>query len=98
MMQHRLLYGHSAAVNCFLHPFEENTRYDPQLLLSGSADFAVIVWNISTGAKLHKFCCQGGPILKMLVPPPNSSVIFLVYWLYNDLDKSFEHNLCNSRR
>lgn len=72
---HRVLSGHSADVNCFLYPFDESDgRYDAQILLSGSADFSVVVWNIVTGAKLHRFCCQGGPILRMLVTPANSSV------------------------
>lgn len=70
----RVLCGHSAAVNCFLYPYEESSRYDSQILLSGGADFAVVVWSITTGTKLHRFCCQGGPVLRMLVPPPNSNV------------------------
>uniref|UniRef100_A0A915CN11 WD_REPEATS_REGION domain-containing protein n=1 Tax=Ditylenchus dipsaci TaxID=166011 RepID=A0A915CN11_9BILA len=70
-INHRVLCGHSAAVNCFLYPYEDSPRYDSQILLSGGADFAVVVWNITTGLKLHRFCCQGGPVLRMLVPPPN---------------------------
>uniref|UniRef100_A0A915MZD2 WD repeat-containing protein 7 n=1 Tax=Meloidogyne javanica TaxID=6303 RepID=A0A915MZD2_MELJA len=34
--------GHSSSVTCFLYPFAESNRYDPNLLLSGSADFSVI--------------------------------------------------------
>lgn len=70
--------GHTAAVNCFLYPFEENQRYDPELFLSGGMDFAVIVWNIVTGTKLHRFCSQGGPILRLVVPPDNCNVSFLL--------------------
>ncbi|KAI6240020.1 hypothetical protein M3Y99_00485600 [Aphelenchoides fujianensis] len=70
-IQQRLLVGHTAAVNCFLYPFEENQRYDPELFLSGGMDFAVVVWNIVTGSKLHRFCSQGGPIFRMVIPPDN---------------------------
>jgi hypothetical protein len=73
-VQQRIIVGHSAAVNCFLYPFEENQRYDPELFLSGGMDFAVIVWNIVSGSKLHRFCAQGGPILRFVVPPDNCNV------------------------
>ncbi|VDK82216.1 unnamed protein product [Litomosoides sigmodontis] len=65
----RHLYGHTAAVTCFLYPHEEHRRYDQQILLSGSSDFSVISWNLNTGSKLYRFCVQGGPILRMLIPP-----------------------------
>uniref|UniRef100_A0A0R3RSS2 WD_REPEATS_REGION domain-containing protein n=1 Tax=Elaeophora elaphi TaxID=1147741 RepID=A0A0R3RSS2_9BILA len=65
----RHLYGHTAAVTCFLYPHEEHPRYDQQILLSGSSDFSVIIWNLNTGSKLYRFCVQGGPILRMLIPP-----------------------------
>ncbi|CAD5215974.1 unnamed protein product [Bursaphelenchus okinawaensis] len=70
-VQHRVLQGHTAAVQCFLYPFKDDERYDPEVFLSGGLDFAVIVWNLSTGSKLHRFCSQGGPILRMLVLPEN---------------------------
>lgn len=69
--------GHTAAVKCFLYPYNENTRYDPNMLLSGGADFSVVVWNVSVGELIHRFCCQGGPIIRILVPPPNSSARIL---------------------
>ena len=43
-VQQRIIVGHTAAVNAFLYPFEENQRYDPELFLSGGMDFAVLVW------------------------------------------------------
>ncbi|KAK6034596.1 hypothetical protein COOONC_27900 [Cooperia oncophora] len=43
------------------------------MLISGADDFAVIVWNISTAERLHRFSVHGGPILRFLVPPANSS-------------------------
>ncbi|KAI6215429.1 hypothetical protein M3Y94_00384300 [Aphelenchoides besseyi] len=70
-IQQRLLVGHTAAVNCFLYPFEENQRYDPELFLSGGMDFSVVVWNIVTGLKMHRFCSQGGPVFRMIIPPDN---------------------------
>jgi WD40 repeat protein len=77
-VQQRIIVGHTAAVNCFLYPFEENQRYDPELFLSGGMDFAVIVWDIVTGSKVHRFCAQGGPVLRIVVPPENCNVIFLL--------------------
>ncbi|VDK71899.1 unnamed protein product [Onchocerca ochengi] len=65
----RHLFGHTAAVTCFLYPHEEDPRYDQQILISGSSDFSVITWNLNTGSKLYRFCVQGGPILRMLIPP-----------------------------
>lgn len=70
----RRLNGHKAAVTCMLYPHEEHSRYDVQLLISGAADFSVIVWNINTGSRLHRFCVQGGPILRLFVPPPTCNV------------------------
>ncbi|VDM78001.1 unnamed protein product, partial [Strongylus vulgaris] len=69
----RRLVGHKAAVTNLFYPFEHHPRFDPQVLLSGADDFAVIVWNINTAAKLYKFCVHGGPILRFLVPPANTS-------------------------
>ncbi|KHJ90153.1 WD domain, G-beta repeat protein [Oesophagostomum dentatum] len=69
----RRLMGHKAAVSNLFYPFEHHPRFDPQVLLSGADDFAVIVWNISTAARLYKFCVHGGPILRFLVPPANTS-------------------------
>ncbi|KAM3722833.1 WD repeat-containing protein [Dirofilaria immitis] len=65
----RHLNGHTAAVTCFLYPHEEHPRYDQQILISGSYDFSVITWNLNTGSKLYRFCVQGGPILRILIPP-----------------------------
>ncbi|VDN07727.1 unnamed protein product [Thelazia callipaeda] len=68
-LSYRRLYGHSSSVTCFLYPHEEHARYDQQILISGSSDFTVIAWNVNTGSKLCRFCSQGGPILRMLIPP-----------------------------
>uniref|UniRef100_A0A915CPE1 Uncharacterized protein n=1 Tax=Ditylenchus dipsaci TaxID=166011 RepID=A0A915CPE1_9BILA len=61
-INHRVLCGHSAAVNCFLYPYEDSPRYDSQILLSGDVkwrplddfmllrceDDSVYVWEIET--------------------------------------------------
>ncbi|TKR76232.1 hypothetical protein L596_017399 [Steinernema carpocapsae] len=69
--------GHTGAVTCMLYPHEEHPRYDMQLLVSGGADFAVCVWNINTGERLYRFCSQGGPIQRILVPPDNCNARIL---------------------
>nr|CDJ83842.1 WD40 repeat domain containing protein [Haemonchus contortus] len=69
----RYLNGHKGAVSNLLYPHEHHPRFDPELLVSGAEDFAVIVWNINTVEKLHCFVVHGGPILRFLVPPPNTT-------------------------
>ncbi|CAK5091492.1 unnamed protein product [Meloidogyne enterolobii] len=69
--------GHSSSVTCFLYPFAESNRYDPNLLLSGSADFSVIVWNVTNDERLHRFSSQGGTITQLLVPPINCNAKLL---------------------
>jgi WD40 repeat protein len=69
--------GHTGSVTCFLYPFSESNRYDPNLLISGSADFSVIVWNVITDERIHRFCSQGGPITQLLVPTVNCNVKIL---------------------
>lgn len=77
-MSCRHLLGHASTVTCLLYPYEEHHRYDVQIIVSGSADFSVIVWNLNTGSRLHRFCVQGGPILRLLIPPENCNVSFLI--------------------
>lgn len=79
--QPRYLQGHTAAVNCFLYPFQDDERYDPDMFISGGKDFAVMVWNLTSGVRMHRFCSQGGPILRMLVPPENCNVSVKVHFL-----------------
>ncbi|KAK6032065.1 WD domain, G-beta repeat protein [Ostertagia ostertagi] len=69
----RRLDGHKGAVSNLFYPHEHHPRYDPEVLISGADDFAVIVWNISTAERLHRFVVHGGPILRFLVPPSNTS-------------------------
>jgi WD40 repeat protein len=76
-IQHRILNAHLSAVTCFMYPFEESSRYDPNILISGGKDFSVIAWNLTTGAKLHRFCSQGGAIQRLLIPPDNCNARIL---------------------
>lgn len=69
----RRLFGHKGAVSTIFYPHEHHPRFDSTVLLSGGRDFSVIVWNIKTAARLHRFCVHGGPILRFLVPPANTS-------------------------
>lgn len=69
----RKLYGHEGAVRAMYYPYEHDTTYDPLLFVSGSDDFSVIVWNINTGAKVHRFVVHGGPVQSFLIPPSNCS-------------------------
>ncbi|VDM53829.1 unnamed protein product [Angiostrongylus costaricensis] len=44
-----------------------------RVFLSGADDFAIIIWNIVTGVRLYRFSVHGGPILRFLIPPSNTS-------------------------
>uniref|UniRef100_H2YSP7 WD repeat-containing protein 7 n=1 Tax=Ciona savignyi TaxID=51511 RepID=H2YSP7_CIOSA len=67
---HKTLRGHHDRVTCLLYPHQEATaRYAPELLVSGSADFSVIVWDIMAGTLLHSFHTHGGEVYQLLVPP-----------------------------
>ncbi|KAE9419755.1 hypothetical protein Angca_004123 [Angiostrongylus cantonensis] len=69
----RKLYGHKGRVSNLFYPHEHHPRFDPQVFLSGADDFAVIIWNIVTGVRLYRFSVHGGPILRFLIPPSNTS-------------------------
>ena len=69
-----MLKGHRGNVNCLLYPHGEHERYDASLLLSGGADFTVVMWDLNSGRKLFTFCNQGGEISQLLVPPPTCNV------------------------
>lgn len=49
-------------------------RYDKSHLLSGGVDFAVCLWDLYSGALLHRFCVHAGEITQLLVPPNSCSV------------------------
>ena len=66
----QVLLGHSGRVNCLLYPNNEHPRYDVAHLVSGSVDFSVCLWDIYTGALLHRFGSHAGEITRLYVPPP----------------------------
>lgn len=41
------------------------------MLVTGSLDFSIILWNINTGEMVHRFVVQTGEILQLSVPPNN---------------------------
>lgn len=73
----KILHGHHGRVTSLLYPFNESTRYEPQHLLSGGADFSVMLWDIYTGCKLHTFTVHGGEITQLLCPPNNCNASFI---------------------
>ena len=73
-LEHRLLRGHRGNVNCLLCPHSEHARYNPHHLLSGGADFTVVLWDVQRMERLYTFATHGGEILQLLVPPPNCNV------------------------
>lgn len=72
---HQVLTGHGGRVNCLLYPYREHSRYDKNHLVSGGVDFAVCLWDLYSGALLHRFCVHAGEITQLLVPPNACSVI-----------------------
>ncbi|CAL1530657.1 unnamed protein product [Lymnaea stagnalis] len=67
----RVLAGHHGRVTCLLYPFNESARYESNHLLSGGADFSVILWDVNAGTKIHTFTVHGGSLTQMTVPPAN---------------------------
>ncbi|XP_021343235.1 WD repeat-containing protein 7-like isoform X1 [Mizuhopecten yessoensis] len=65
----RILRGHDGRVTCLLYPFNDSSRYEPNHLLSGGADFSVMLWDMYSGLKLHTFTVHGGEINQLIVPP-----------------------------
>ena len=67
---HKTLRNHTDTVTCLLYPYQESPeRYPPQLLVSGGADFSVILWDIFVGSVIHSFHIHGGSLTQLLVPP-----------------------------
>ncbi|KAM3955918.1 LOW QUALITY PROTEIN: WD repeat-containing protein Rbcn-3B [Aphomia sociella] len=65
---HQLLIGHNGRVNCLLYPHHVHQRYDRSHLVSGGIDFAVCLWDLFSGALLHRFCVHAGEITQLIVP------------------------------
>ena len=74
------LKRHNAKVTCILYPHAEHKRYDASMLVTGSLDFSVILWNIHTGEMVHRFVVQTGEILQLSIPPNNVNVYCFVYY------------------
>ena len=70
---HQILRGHTGRVNCLLYPNNSAPRYDTAHLVSGGIDFSVCLWDIYTGALLHRFSCHGGEVVRLHVPPQGVS-------------------------
>ena len=70
---HQILYGHSGRVNTLLYPHQLEERYDVAHLISGGVDFSVCLWDIFTGALLHRFSVHAGEITQMFAPPKECS-------------------------
>lgn len=64
-----ILSGHEGPVSCLFYPNSLNNRYDKSLLLSGSLDFAVCLWNLTNGTLIHKFCVHAGEIVRFTATP-----------------------------
>uniref|UniRef100_A0A0N4ZTC0 WD_REPEATS_REGION domain-containing protein n=1 Tax=Parastrongyloides trichosuri TaxID=131310 RepID=A0A0N4ZTC0_PARTI len=69
----RIMHGHYTAVTALLYPYDECPRYNASILVSGGNDFSVIVWNIYTGTKIHRFNIQGGSIISLMITPNNAT-------------------------
>lgn len=68
------LTGHNQSITCLIHPHSEYTRYDIQLLLSGSTDHSIRLWDLSSNSQLHMFTIHSGIILTFHIPPPMLNV------------------------
>nr|CAB3267729.1 WD repeat-containing protein 7 [Phallusia mammillata] len=67
---HRTLRGHRDRVTCLLYPHQEApNRYSAECMVSGGADFSVVVWDISSGTVMHSFHVHGGDISQLIIPP-----------------------------
>ena len=71
--QQQVLLGHNGRVNCLIYPNNEHPRYDVAHLVSGSIDFSVCLWDIYTGALLHRFNSHAGEVTSLYVPPAFTS-------------------------
>lgn len=73
---------HNRRVTCLLHPYSDVASYDPKLLVSGSSDFTVNLWNLETGAWLYTFAVHGGGITKLFCCPQSGSVCYFILLLF----------------
>ena len=71
---HQILSGHRGPVTALLFPHLSHARYQISHLVSGGEDFSVCLWDLVTGALLHRFVVQAGIVLQLHVPPESVSV------------------------
>ena len=71
---HQILSGHRGPVTALLYPHLSHARYQVGHLVSGGEDFSVCLWDLVSGALLHRFVVQAGIVLQLHVPPHTVSV------------------------
>ncbi|XP_037094833.1 WD repeat-containing protein 7-like [Pollicipes pollicipes] len=70
---HQILSGHRGRVTALLFPHLSHSRYQISQLVSGGEDFSVCLWDLFSGALLHRFVVQAGIISQLHVPPETVS-------------------------
>lgn len=63
------LIAHKGAIRCISHPHTEHPLYKENVLVTGSDDFTVCVWDIFKNELIHQFSIHSGPVLRLLTPP-----------------------------
>eukprot|EP01134_Creolimax_fragrantissima_P008500 CFRG8500T1 len=61
-----LLVGHTGAITCLLYPHDVDSNFTAHHLISGSDDFTIRVWDVSTGIVIHVFHNHCAPILRLI--------------------------------
>ncbi|KNC84960.1 hypothetical protein SARC_02851 [Sphaeroforma arctica JP610] len=61
-----LMTGHTGAVTCLLYPHDVDNNFSAHHLISGSDDFTIRVWNVSTGEAIHVFHNHCAPIARLI--------------------------------
>jgi WD40 repeat protein len=69
---HRVLKSHRGAVTALLYPHAvDPVRYSEKFLVSGSKDFTVRLWDLTTAALLRTYTVHGGEIQRIYCCPPD---------------------------
>jgi len=79
-----VLVGHTSSITTLLHPNDNNGSSDSNILISGSSDMTIKVWNITSGLQLHSFANHSGPISKLIMFPGQ-----------NDINNHWAHCFCS---
>ena len=68
------LAGHAGRITCLYHPERDVVADDARdILVSGSSDFTVKLWNLKSGELLRTFSNHSGEITTIIQPPPQSA-------------------------